>query len=415
MAFDFDALYERASRAGLPADREACQSEIERALASRADPGDRGRLLMCRARLHSNYWRTAEGFADTRSAMRLFERAGEDELVVDAASLASAQAARLGELTIASNLATRGILALDWLPVGRLRLDILHRLGDYCYSCLDYDRAVEFDVAALAVAEQLGADEMACLQLLNMADTLVAATRLRRRVGTDGDPVLLDRAEVALRRLFEAGSPEVLRRFASHVTLAELRCEQGRVDEALQVLDESREQLDADAPALQRAAQAYVQARCLRAAGRTREAVQAATTAVRIARQSKGNDDHELMKALEELAASQQAAADDTSDATAREVNSRMRATHERQTMQLVEEAFARARRDWRNSGALLAEQFGLRGNKLLIAERTSRVQSRKPFKFARSARSGRTRRRPERLLLEPYLLLGGGGGALLG
>jgi signal transduction histidine kinase/ActR/RegA family two-component response regulator len=343
LAIDFDALYERAGRAATPADVEACQSEIGRALASTADPADGGRLLMCRARLRSNQWRMADVVADAQSAMKLFDEAGEDELAVEAAGLASAHASQVGELALATNLATRCILALDWLPVGRLRLEILHRLGTYCYSCLDYDRSVEFDASAVALAEEIGDDEKTWLGLLNLADSLLLATRRRRRVGLDADSALLDRAEAAVRRVFAEGSPEVLLRFGSHGMLAELLCEQGLVDEALRVLDEGREQLDDVAPAAQRASLAFVEARCLRAAGRVQEAVRAAATAVQLAEQS--GDDQELMKALEELAASQEAAAGDRSGAlaTAREVNRRMWAIHERQTMQLVDEAFARA------------------------------------------------------------------------
>jgi len=340
MTTDFDALYERATRAATPAEGEACQSEIEQALASADAPVDRGRVLMCRARLRSNQWRTAEVVADAQSAMELFDRAGEDELAVDAASLASAHAARLGELALATNLATKCILALDWLAVGTLRLEILNRLGIYCYSCMDYDRSVELYEAALVVAEQLGDAERTSRLLLNIADALLLATRRRRRVGLDTDTALLDRAEAAVRRLFAEAPPETHQRYGSNGTLAEVLCEQGRPGEALKVLDESRHESETVVLATERAMRAYVQARCLRAVGRAEEAVAAATTAVEIAEQS--GDDHELMLALEELAASQEAAGD-TSEATAGEVNARMWAIHERQTMQLVDEAFARA------------------------------------------------------------------------
>ena len=54
MAIDLDTLYERASRAATPGEREACDREIDDALAASADPVEQGRLLMCRARLRSN-------------------------------------------------------------------------------------------------------------------------------------------------------------------------------------------------------------------------------------------------------------------------------------------------------------------------------------------------------------------------
>ena len=45
---------------------------------------------MCRARVRSNQWHTAEVYEDARAAMRQFEKAGEGALVVDAASWAAA-------------------------------------------------------------------------------------------------------------------------------------------------------------------------------------------------------------------------------------------------------------------------------------------------------------------------------------
>ena len=177
MAIDLDTLYEKATRAATPAEGEACEQEIDRALASAAEPVERGRLLMCRARLRSNQWRTVEVVRAAQSALALFEEAGADELAVDAASLAMAHASRLDELALASNLATRCILALDWLPDGSLRLEVLNRLGIYCYSCLDYERSLQFDEAALAVAEQLGDREKSWRQLLNLADSLLLAAR----------------------------------------------------------------------------------------------------------------------------------------------------------------------------------------------------------------------------------------------
>ena len=137
MGVDYGELYERASRAATPAARAACLNEINEALARAAAPADRGRLLMCRTRLSSNQWRTADVVADARRAMTLFEEAGDGESAVDAASLAAAHASRLGELSLASDLATKCILALDWVTSSRLRANIANRLGIYCYSFLD--------------------------------------------------------------------------------------------------------------------------------------------------------------------------------------------------------------------------------------------------------------------------------------
>jgi signal transduction histidine kinase/ActR/RegA family two-component response regulator len=342
MAIDLDTLYERASRAATPGEREACDREIDDALAASADPVEQGRLLMCRARLRSNQWRTAEVVAAAESAIVLFESCGEDELAVDAASFAMAHASRLGELSLASTLATRCILALDSLPVGGLRVEILNRLGIYCYSCLDYGRAVDLYEAGLAVSEELGDDDRTWRQLFNIADSLLLATHRRRWVGLDPDRAVLERAETAARRLIANAPPEVHRLFGSHRLLAEVLCELGDPAQALAVLDDSRDQFETANLGVERAARAYVQARCLRALGRPQEAVDAARLAVQIDEHS--GDDHELMLALEELGASEEAAADTAAAlTTSRHVNARMWTIHQRQTMQLVEEAFARA------------------------------------------------------------------------
>jgi len=137
---------------------------------------------MCRARLRSNQWRTTDVVADAQSAFKLFERAGEEELAVEAASLASAHASRLGELSLASELATKCILALDWLPMGSR--------GSRSPTGLDLLLLVprlrarrELYTAALAMAEELGirADWR---QLFNVADALLLAARHRRRLGS---------------------------------------------------------------------------------------------------------------------------------------------------------------------------------------------------------------------------------------
>ena len=98
---------------------------------------------MCRARVRSNQWHTAEVYEDARAAMRQFEKAGEGALVVDAASWAAAHASRMGELSVASDLATRSLLALKSVEDDALRIEIFNRLGIFCISFLDYDRALE--------------------------------------------------------------------------------------------------------------------------------------------------------------------------------------------------------------------------------------------------------------------------------
>ncbi|HBW21655.1 MAG TPA: hypothetical protein DEH11_22910, partial [Actinobacteria bacterium] len=153
---DYQALFERASRAATPEACEECLTEIGRSLESVTAPADRAGLLMCRARVRSNQWRTADVCRDARAAMSLFEMAGEPEQAVDAASLGAAHASRLGELSLASELATKSILGLDTVTDGRLLTEIANRLGIFCYSFLDYDRAVELFEVSLAAAERTG-------------------------------------------------------------------------------------------------------------------------------------------------------------------------------------------------------------------------------------------------------------------
>jgi diguanylate cyclase (GGDEF)-like protein len=274
MGIDYQALFRRASLAATP---EACAeflAEIEQALESMTAPADRARLLMCRARARANQWRTADVCDDARAALRLFEMTGEQEQAADAASLGAAYASRLGELSLASELAVKAILALDWVT-DEYRVEIANRLGMFCYSFLDY----------------------------------------------------------------------------------EVLCEQGRVDEALRVLDEFRPTASAITPAAQRAALASVESRCLRLTGRAEQAVAEASRAVAIA--ATCGDDHELMLLLEELAACQDAAGDLRGAlASALKVKALMWAIHQRQTRQLVEETWARVglERDRRDLRTRVAE-----------------------------------------------------------
>jgi diguanylate cyclase (GGDEF)-like protein len=336
------ALFARASRAATDEECERVVADIELLLQAAIDPADRGRLLMCRARVRSNQWRTAAVYEDAREAMRLFERAGEGDLVVDAASWAAAHASRMGELSVASDLATRSLVALESVEDDRLRMEICNRLGIFCISFLDYDRAIEQFDASLAAAERLGDREKVCRQLHNIADGLLLAARQRRlaHVQTGGEE--LARADVVVRELLARATDEFNRRTASHRLLAEVLCELGRGEEALAVLDEFRDRTSDIAPVAQRAALAWIEARCLRLAGRQEKAVVEAERAVAIARYS--DDDHELMLALEELAACQEAAGDGAAAlATAREVKASMWTIHQRQARQLVEEVWGRA------------------------------------------------------------------------
>ncbi len=341
-AIDYGSLFDRASRAATPAECVDCVLEIDRALAAVEAPADRGRLLMCRARVRSNEWRTAEVCADARTAMDLFDLAGEQELALDAASWAAAHASRLGELSLAAELATRCIQALDSVSDERVRMEIFNRLGIFCISFLDYRRAIEQFELSLAAAERLGDEDKVCRQLHNIADGLLLACRHARQFQGQIDGESLSRAELVVAELHARATEDFVRRSGCDRLRAEVLCERGRLREALEVLQRTQDRASVTAPANQRAALAWIRARCLRLSGRPNEAVAAAGEAVQITETS--HDSHELMLALEELAASQEAAGDLTGGlASVRKVYARMWTIHQGQTQQLVREVWARA------------------------------------------------------------------------
>lgn len=356
-SIDYQELFRRASLAATPQACEECLTEIGQSLESVTAPADRARLLMCRARVRSNQWRTADVCDDAMAALRLFEMAGELQQAIDAASLGAAHASRLGELSLASELATRSILDLDSVTDDRLRVEVANRLGIFCYSFLDYDRAVEQFEISLAAAERIGDADKIYRQLHNIADALLLAFRQSQLSRPAGGAEQLDRAEVTVRRLLAEGTADMNRRSGSHRLLAEVLCELGRADEALRVVDELRPGSNAITPAAQRAALAWVEARCLRLAGRPEQAVTQASRAVTIAAAS--GDDHELMLATEELAACEEAAGDlKGALVSARKVKALMWAIHQRQAKQLVAETWARVdlERDRRDLRARAAE-----------------------------------------------------------
>jgi diguanylate cyclase (GGDEF)-like protein len=354
---DYQELFQRASLAATPQACEECLTEIGQALESVTAPADRARLLMCRARVRSNQWRTADVCADAMAALRLFEIAGEFQQAIDAASLGAAHASRLGELSLASELATRSILDLDSVTDDRLRVEIANRLGIFCYSFLDYDRAVQQFEVSLEAAERMADADKIYRQLHNIADALLLAFRQSQLSGPAAGTAQLDRAEATVRRLLAEGTADMNRRSGSHRLLAEVLCELGRADEALGVIDEFRPSASAITPVAQRAALAWVEARCLRLTGRAAEAVTQASRAVTIAETS--GDDHELMLAIEERAACEEAAGDlNGALRSARKVKALMWSIHQRQTKQLVEETWARVglERDRRDLQARAAE-----------------------------------------------------------
>jgi diguanylate cyclase (GGDEF)-like protein len=340
--FSYEELFDRATRAVTDEELDQCLADIDRLLASSTSPADRGRLLMCRARVRSNQWHTDAVFEDARDAMRLFEMAGEGDLVVDAASWAAAHASRMGELSVAAELATRALLGLEIVDDERLRMEIPNRLGIFCVSFLDYDRAIEQFEDSLAAAERLGDQEKIGRQLHNLADCLLLMVR-QKRVANAGDGAEeLARAEDVVAEMLARATPEFLRRAGGYRLQAEVLCESGRPEEGLAMIEAHRDQVDGIVSTAQRAAVAWIEARCLRLAGQPEKAVERASSAVEMALDS--SDDHELMVALEELSACQEAAGDLRGALeTSRLVKARIWTIHRRETRQLVQEVWGRA------------------------------------------------------------------------
>ena len=144
-----------------------------------------------------------------------------------------------------------------------------------------------------------------------------------------------------MRRLLAGSAAELNGRSGSHRLLAEVLCELGRADDALRLIEEFRPGTAAISTAAQRAALAWVEARCLRLTGQADRAVTLASQAVAIADTS--GDDHELMLAHEELAACREAAGDLAGAlASARQVKAFLWGIHQRQARQLVAETWVR-------------------------------------------------------------------------
>jgi diguanylate cyclase (GGDEF)-like protein len=338
---DFDTLLERTRLASTPEVSEGYLPEITRALESVTAPAGQARLLICRARVRSFQSLDREACEDAAAAMALFEMSGDTQLALDAASLGVAHASRLGNVSLASELATKSILGLDSVKDDRLRMEITNRLGIFCYYYLDYDRAVEQFEFSLAAAERLGDGERVCRELFNIADALLLAAQQQRMSHPGIDTDRLERAEAVTRRLVLEETAIASPRLGNYRLLAQVLCELGRVEDALHVLDRFRNEAKAITPETQYGDLAWVEARCLRLAGRVDEALAAARRDVRIVETS--DDEHDLMLALEELAACEEAAGDlQSALAHTREVTVHRWAIHQRQTRQLVQQVWTR-------------------------------------------------------------------------
>jgi len=345
---DLNALYHRADTAASEVERAACLRDIEVALTAVDEPWQRARLLMCRTRVRSNQWHTREVLQDALAAMSLFEEAADAGGALEAASLGAAFASRLGEMSLAAELATNCILSIGFVGEDSVLAEVANRLGIFCYSFLDYDRAIEQFEVSLEAAERCGDAWLTCRQLHNIAEALLLALRQDRASGEeDGryDRFGADRlaeAERVVARLVGEATPEIMSQLGVQRLQAELLVELDRPADALEVLKEAAGGSEAIVWAAGQADARLTEARCLRSLGRAAEAVAAASSAAKLAEPS--DDLHDTMLILDELVAAERDAGDlDGALADALELKRRMWAIHRRHTGQLVEQVWARA------------------------------------------------------------------------
>lgn len=345
---DLAQLFERVDNAATDQERADCLALIQEALSCAVTPAGRAEMLMCRARLRANQWHTREVLEDAVAAMELFEQADQHGLALEAASLGAAFASRLGEVSLAAELATKSIVGVCTLGDDQLQAEVENRLAIFCYSFLDYERSVEQLELALVAAERSGDRWRALRELHNIADALLIAVRMERacglgdgRMGANGvDRV--QRAQEVVDRIIATGTPSTHRRMGVQRLQAELLVENGHPAQALELLRSTAGDAAEIVWAAGEAALALVEARCLRALGRPLEAVVAARRARELAQPS--DDQHETMLILDELVAAQRQAGDLASALdNALELKRRILAVHRAQTAQLVEQVWARA------------------------------------------------------------------------
>ncbi len=347
---DIDELSERALAAASPEDRACCLRDIEVALEETSGPVDRARLLICRAQVRHNQYEYGQVLDDARAAMALFEEAGETGLAVDAASRAAVLASRLGEQSLAADLVTKTVIGLAAVHDNRLAAAVANRLGAFCCSLLDYDRAVAYFEMGLAAAEHAEDGYLACLELYNIANALLLAVRANRASDWSASPLRpedsrrLERAGQVLERLLAEVTPERQLSLSAQLLWAELLVVTGHPREALEALDAITNAAGGSGLANngQRAAFAVAESHCRRDLGQNSEAVAAAERAVQLAQAS--GDDYERMLTLEERLAAKQAAGDLAGFAAdALEVKRLIWAVHQRQTAQIAEQIWERA------------------------------------------------------------------------
>jgi diguanylate cyclase (GGDEF)-like protein len=334
-------LRDRASLAATAEEQDRCFDEISDALANSSGPSESAQLLMCRARLHANQWETRKLVADALQAMELFDEAGEAAGALDAASVAAAHAACLGELSLASDLAMTCIMGLDAVEDDHLQCDVANRLAIFCHSFRNFDRAVEQFEVSLAAAERCGAEKLAYRALSNLAKALLLSLRLSGAPGSQAAGWRAERLAYAHRVIGQlAGGPKDL---TERYSLNRLRChllyEQGHADEALVMIEGDKEDIATEED---RFDLALLESRCLRALGRPGEAAAAARRARQLSAPS--DDEQEVVIALRELvAALQQAGEAGAALEAAVELIDGMAHVHSNQTAQVVDQVWARA------------------------------------------------------------------------
>jgi len=342
------ALRSRASLAASAEERARCLADIERALARATGPAESAHLLMCRSHLHANQWETRKVVADALAAMQLFEEAGEVDGALDAASACAAYAARLGDLSLASELATKCIVGLSLLTDDALRSEVTNRLGMFCLWFHDYDLAIEQFEVSLSAAERCGNQRFVCRELYNLASTLLLAVYLDPGPKQGDDQRTSSRtarlayAERTIRRLAAGSNSELVAWAGTHRLQAHLVYEQGHAEEAFQMLREAHADLPTEVWEEGKYDFDLLEARCLRALGRPAEAIAAAkraTEAVKL-----GGDEQEITVALRELVAAEQEAGQlEAALAHAVELSQRMSAVHRDQIAQVVKQVWVRA------------------------------------------------------------------------
>jgi len=345
---DLQALRSRVSSAASAEERARCLDEIELALSRATGPAESAQLLMCRSHLHANQWETRKVVADALAAMQQFEEAGDAEGALDAASVCAGYSARLGDLSLASELATRCIVGLSLLTDDALRAEVTNRLGMFCLWFRDYDLAIEQFEVSLRAAERCGNQRFVYRELYNLASTLLLAVELEsgpeqdQSQGSGSRAARLARAARAIQRLAEGSDAELVAWAGTRRLQAHLAYEQGHTEKAFQMLKQAEEDLSAEAWEEGKYDFSLLEARCLRALGRPADAIAAAhraTDAVKL-----GEDIQETTLALEELVAAEQEAGElEAALAHAVELNRRVSAVHSNQTAQVVKQVWVRA------------------------------------------------------------------------